>query len=155
MKLGIAAVLCCGLVLASCGERAGPLPDAADMQPELTPGGGDLPPVTLDTTRAANSAVVEVTLTEYAIAMSHDSIAAGTVTFNIRNAGTVAHAVRVFRGEEEWETDPYAPGEQVSMSMALTPGTYTIHCPVQDGGTSHTQMGMQRTFRVYRAGPGS
>jgi plastocyanin len=145
-----AGLLCCAVLLAAaCGRDAERQPDAADMQPELTPGGGDLPPVMVDTVQAANSAVVEVTLTEYEIALSRDSIAAGTVTFSIRNAGSVAHAVRVFRGDEEWETDMYAPGEQVSMSMALGPGTYTVHCPVRDGGTSHTQMGMQRTLRVY------
>jgi hypothetical protein len=35
------------------------------------------------------------------------------------------------------------------MSLVLERGTYNVHCPVRDGGTSHTQLGMQRTVRVY------
>jgi hypothetical protein len=140
---------CVALFGTACNDRADSPPDAADMQPGLTPGGGDLPPVTVDTTQAANAAVVDVTLTEYEIGLSRDSVPAGTITFNIRNGGTVPHAFRIFRGDDEWETDAYDPGESISMSIALEPGTYNIHCPVTEGATSHTQRGMQRTLRVY------
>ena len=151
MKLRIMlAAWCAALLVAACGNGADtePAPDAADMQPELTPGGGDLPPVIVDTTQADAAVVVDVTLTEYEIGLSMDAVPAGTITFHVRNAGSERHALRIYRGDDEWETDAYDPGEQVSMSIALEPGTYTVECPVVEGANSHVQRGMRRTLRV-------
>jgi hypothetical protein len=140
---------CCMLLLVACGERLETDAGAADMQPQLAPGGGDLPPVTVDAGDPPEAAEVSVTLTEWNIALSSDSVPAGPVTFNIRNDGTVAHAFRIFRGTEEWAIDPYEPGESVSMSVVLTAGTYEVHCPVSGAGQSHAARGMQNRIRVY------
>jgi plastocyanin len=132
---------------AACGDRLDSEPDAADMQPSLTPGGGDLPPVGVGP--EVDATAVDVTLAEWSITMSHDSVPAGTVTFSIHNAGSMPHAFRIHGGDEDWSTDPMDPGEHVTMSVVLTPGTYDVHCPLGQGGDSHTQQGMQRRLRVY------
>jgi hypothetical protein len=137
------------LVAVGCSDRLEDGGDAADMQPQLTPGGGDLPPVRVDAGDPPEAAAIDVTLTEWSIALSRDSVPAGAVTFNIRNEGTVPHAFRIFRGAEEWAIDPYDPGESVTVSVVLTPGTWEVHCPVSEGGMSHAQRGMQTRLRVH------
>jgi hypothetical protein len=144
------AMAACAAILAApgCGSEAPP-PDAADMQPAVTPGGGDLPPVEVDTTAVVDAAAVDVTLRDYEILLSRDSIPAGAVTFNIRNDGATAHAFRIHGGADEWETDQYSPGEQVSMSVALQPGTYQLECTVGAGEAGHAARGMRRSLKVY------
>jgi hypothetical protein len=150
MNRALSFALCCTLLLAvGCGERLETDNDAADLQPQVTPGGGDLPPVSIDAGEPPEAEDVEVTLTEWSITLSRDSVPAGPVTFNISNGGTVPHAFRILRGAEEWAIDPYDPGQSVSMSIVLTPGTYEVHCPVTANGMSHAQRGMQTRLRVY------
>lgn len=66
------------------------------------------------------------TLSETQLTLSKDSVPAGPVTILVRNSGTAPHALRVEGGGENWETDPVAPGTDVSMSLNLTNGQYTV-----------------------------
>jgi hypothetical protein len=150
MRIATRLLVCCTLLLvASCGERIETEPGPADMQPELTPGGGDLPPMGGDPGAAPEAVEIEVTLSEWNVELSVDSVRAGPVTFNIHNAGNEQHGLRIVRGTDEWATDPYAAGERVSMSIVLSPGVYDVHCPVGAGGASHAARGMQTQLRVH------
>ena len=95
--------------------------------------------------------VIEATLNESNIALSQDSIPAGTVAFQVRNSGSAEHALEVegIQGDGEWKTDALAPGGSVTMSLNLEPGIYEVYCPISTDGTSHKQRGMRTRLHVY------
>ena len=105
-------------------------------QPALPPDDGDL-------------GTVNVTLTEWGVELSQDSVAAGAVAFNVGNTGTMRHRFEVEGNGEEWVTDDVAAGGDVTMSLNLSPGTYELYCPIEDEGGSHRARGMTATLRVY------
>lgn len=94
--------------------------------------------------------LVDVTLAEGKLALSQDSIPAGTVAFQVRNGGTAEHAfaVKGTGGDGEWKTDPLAPGGIVTMSLNLEPGVYEVDSPAAAGGTTQPR-GMRTRLRVY------
>jgi hypothetical protein len=95
--------------------------------------------------------VVQATLTEWKVALSQDSIPAGTVAFMVHNGGTVEHALELEATGDggEWQTDALAAGGSVTMSLNLEPGVYEVYCPVNADGTNHPQSGMRTRLRVY------
>ncbi|MEA2568100.1 MAG: hypothetical protein QOI24_101 [Acidobacteriota bacterium] len=93
---------------------------------------------------AAASSVIAVDLLEYEIRMQ-DSVQAGKRTFSIINHGKEAHSFKIEgNGLDIGMTEPLERGDTGQITVALTPGTYTIYCPV-DG---HKGKGMSRTLRV-------
>lgn len=92
---------------------------------------------------------VDATLAEWSVTLSQDSVPAGVVAFNVQNAGSETHRFEIEGNGEEWETDDLAPGDNVTMSVSLSPGTYRVYCPVESDGMSHADRGMSRTLRVY------
>lgn len=105
---------------------------------------------------AADTAHVEATLTEWSVTLSVDTVAAGTVHFMIRNAGSVAHSFEVERegdddaeGEDtEWTTEPIAAGAEGTLAVDLVAGSYEIYCPQKDDGGDHEEKGMKTTLVV-------
>ena len=70
---------------------------------------------------------------------------AGTLTVTLRNGGTLAHNLKVLRGDEEIGGTPTLPaGRSESARLNLDPGSYRIICSVGD----HEQLGMRGTLRV-------
>src|SRR5690606_41015740 len=115
-----------------------PIPGEAPVDPaqaELPPDDGDLH-------------AIEATLDEWSVELSHDTVPAGVVAFEIRNAGTVVHQFEVEGNGEEWATGDLAPGGDVTMSVSLAPGEYRVYCPIEAGGTSHAERGMVATLHV-------
>jgi len=87
---------------------------------------------------------IEVSLTEFAIEMEV-SLMAGITTFIVSNDGSMEHNFALIG--ESLDTrfdDNLAPGETLTLTTALEPGTYDIFCPVAD----HESQGMQLSIQV-------
>ena len=70
---------------------------------------------------------------------------AGTLTLTLRNEGSLAHNLKVFRGDEEIGGTPTFPaGRSESTRLNLEHGRYRMVCTVGD----HEQLGMKGTLEV-------
>jgi plastocyanin len=70
---------------------------------------------------------------------------AGTLTLNLRNEGSLAHNLKLFKGDEEVGGTPTLPaGESKSTRLNLEHGRYRMVCTVGD----HEQLGMRGTVEV-------
>ena len=94
---------------------------------------------------------VAVTLSEFKIAMAHDTVAAGPVTFRIKNSGTMTHALFVMNDTFEKGSAEIPAGQEVSLTVTLKAGTYEVFCPVSD--ESHKKAGMTHKLVVTAAKP--
>jgi uncharacterized cupredoxin-like copper-binding protein len=96
---------------------------------------------------AAATQTVTFVLKEYAITPATVTIVAGEpVTFVVRNAGTISHALVISGGGVNLATKDLAfqPGAREQIASTLAAGTYTFTCPV-DG---HANLGMKGTLIV-------
>ena len=92
---------------------------------------------------------VSAKLSEWKVELSEHTIAAGTVTFTIANAGSIPHAFEVEGQGIEQETSVIQPGSSGTLTLTLKPGTYEIYCPV--GEASHKKLGMETHLKVLGA----
>src|SRR2546425_814712 len=92
---------------------------------------------------------VSVRLSEWKVELSQASVAAGTVTFAITNAGSIPHGFEVEGKGIEREIERIQPGASDTLTLTLTPGTYEVYCPV--GESSHKKLGMETHLRVAGA----
>jgi plastocyanin len=93
----------------------------------------------------AAKTTVKVTEREYALSFSPRTLAPGPVTFSVKNAGRVAHALAVSGpGLKTVRTRSIAPGKTASITVTLGRGTFTLWCPLG----RHAAAGMKTTFRV-------
>jgi hypothetical protein len=84
-------------------------------------------------------------LSEFAIAVSPDTIPAGETTINIDNRGERRHIIEVRHASRgRWRTIPIAPGTSVGLSMSLPAGTYDIVSTDED----YVNRGMRATLVV-------
>jgi|ERR1043166_2844326 uncharacterized cupredoxin-like copper-binding protein len=103
------------------------------------------------TSAAAQSLAVPVTLSEWKVDLSRDTVRAGSVTFRLTNKGTITHGFYV-RGEGvEKGARELAAGESGSLTVTLKPGTYEVFCPMSEN--SHKMAGMTRKLVVTAAPP--
>ena len=100
---------------------------------------------------AASAQPVAVTLTEFKITMARDTVSAGPVTFRVKNAGTMTHAIFVMNDTFEKGSTEIPAGQEASLTVTLKPGTYDVYCPVSD--ESHKKAGMTRKLVVTAAKP--
>jgi uncharacterized cupredoxin-like copper-binding protein len=118
---------------------------------------------------------IDVSLYEWKVEPSPDSVAAGEVTFNATNDGGETHELVIVKGvapadlptdadgkviEDDLpegafigEIEEFEAGTSESATFDLEPGTYTIFCNIletEDDGTteSHFQNGMVSTITV-------
>lgn len=117
--------------------------------------------------------VVVVTAREYRFDYVPPT-ATGRVLFEVRNAGTLEHQLRLYPLEEDFPsideqlhgterriltrfagTQPLAPGTQETFAVDLAPGRrYALICFVQDAdGQRHALKGMNAEFRSAAAPP--
>ncbi len=115
----------------------------------------------------ASTGAVAGTQTEWSIALDSYTHAAGDITFNLTNAGTIAHEflvvktgklatellssvdVTTHRIDEAKikvvnEQPEYAPGTPGSVTVTLTPGHYVVMCNIE----AHYKAGMYADFTV-------
>lgn len=102
---------------------------APDDTPEESAPAAQEPPTLSPATPTVSQEGIEsltATLNDTDVTLSADSVVAGAVTILVRNSGTSPQALRVEGGGENWETEPVAPGTDVSMSLNLPLGEYTV-----------------------------
>jgi plastocyanin len=92
---------------------------------------------------------VSVRLSEWKVELSQASVAAGTVTFAITNAGSIPHGFEVEGKGIEKEIERIQPGASDTLTLTLKAGTYEVYCPV--GKDSHKKLGMETHLRVAGA----
>jgi plastocyanin len=89
---------------------------------------------------------VNVTLSEWKLELSRDTVKAGPVTFKLKNAGTMNHAFYV-RGVGFAKGSKEVPvGQEAPLTLTLKPGTYDVYCPLAD--LSHKMAGMSKKLVV-------
>jgi uncharacterized cupredoxin-like copper-binding protein len=95
---------------------------------------------------AASAQSVNVTLSEWKVAVEHDTIPAGPVTFKIKNAGSMSHAFYVRGPGVAKGSKEIAAGQEAPLTVTLKAGTYELYCPLSD--LSHKTAGMTHTIVV-------
>ena len=114
----------CSLLAAGCGD---------DDEPERT--------VTAPANAKLRVVADEYSFDPAAIVLS----GAGTLTVTLRNEGSLAHNLKLFRGDEEIGGTPTLPaGAGESSRLNLEHGSYRMVCTVGD----HEQLGMTGTLQV-------
>lgn len=93
------------------------------------------------TTQQAQAATVQVTETEFKIALQGYNASARKFTFNVKNAGHIAHDLAIRGGPK---TKLIQPGETATLTTTLKPGTYHLYCSVP----GHEQAGMKVDITV-------
>ncbi len=103
---------------------------------------------------AAAAQAVPVTLSEWKVALSRDTLPAGAVTFRVKNDGTMPHGFHVEGPGVDKETRQIAAHESASLTVNLKPGTYELYCPMSE--LTHKAAGMVKKITVVgraAAGP--
>ena len=115
------------------------------LSPLLVLGCGDDDQPGRTVTAPANS-TLRVVADEYSFDPSTIVLqGAGTLTVTLRNEGSLAHNLKVLRGDEEVDGTPTLPaGRTETARLNLEHGSYRIVCTVGD----HEELGMTGTLRV-------
>jgi uncharacterized cupredoxin-like copper-binding protein len=88
------------------------------------------------TTQAQAAQTVQVTETEFRIALAGYKAKAGTFTFDVKNAGKIPHDLSIKGGPK---TKLIQPGQSATLTATLKPGKYHLYCSVP----GHEQAGMK------------
>src|ERR1044071_5570680 len=99
---------------------------------------------------AAAAQSIPVRLSEWKLRLSRDTVAAGTVTFQVSNSGSVTHGFHVKGDGVDKATQPIPPGQSASLTVTLKAGTYEVYCPMSE--QSHKQAGMVAKLTVTGGG---
>src|SRR5262249_440295 len=94
-----------------------------------------------------------VVMTEFAFNPANLTVSAGRDTFTLRNGGQFPHNLHIEGNGIAGDVKPdgaVASGQTFTGAVTLTPGRYTIWCPVG----SHRAMGMEGTMIVAGAAAG-
>ena len=120
-----AALSVVALALAACGG-------GATQSPAGTP---TAPPV----------GTVLVEASEFKYAPAAITVAAGEVTFSVKNTGQVEHEFEIFKGETVVdEIEGLVPGLTKDLTVTLEAGDYTFVCKL----AGHEEQGMTGTLTV-------
>src|SRR5256886_3534925 len=92
---------------------------------------------------------VNVKLSEWNVVLSQASVAAGSVTFVITNAGSIPHGLEVGGQGIQQEIETIPPAASDTLTLTLKPGSYEVYCPV--GSDSHKKLGMDAHLKVVSA----
>src|SRR2546430_3531039 len=92
---------------------------------------------------------VNVKLSEWNVVLSQASVAAGSVTFVITNAGSIPHGLEVGGQGIQQEIETIPPAASDTLTLTLKPGSYEVYCPV--GSDSHKKLGMDTHLKVVSA----
>jgi nitrite reductase (NO-forming) len=132
------------LVVAACGSGAAT--PGVSFSPASQPPASAAPSASTEPP-SGSGATVTLSLKEYSITPATVTVTAGTpVTFEVRNDGTINHALVISGTGVNLATKDlsFGPGTTETISATLAAGTYTFICPV-DG---HAGQGMTGTITV-------
>lgn len=87
---------------------------------------------------------VNVVVTDFAYTLDVAEASAGTITFLVGNNGGMPHDFAIEGNGGRQKTAMIEPGQTVSLTVDLKPGTYTYLCTVP----GHALIGMKGTFMV-------
>jgi uncharacterized cupredoxin-like copper-binding protein len=96
---------------------------------------------------SSSSKTVNVSEKEWSITVSGTTmtkgqgdvtIPTGSVTFDVKNDGTVDHAFEIQGNGIDQKTQDIAPGKSTTLKVSLTAGKYEVYCPVP----GHKALGM-------------
>jgi plastocyanin len=109
------------------------------------------PPLATSGSSASSGTQVTVSLTEFHIALSQQSLPAGKYTFVVSNDGQATHALAISGpGVSKTTTSSLSPGQKANLTVTLQSGKYDFFCPVGN----HKQMGMDMNVSVAAGGGG-
>lgn len=93
---------------------------------------------------------INVSEREFKLTLSSRKIAPGKVTFVVKNAGKLSHALAISGpGVSKKRTRLVKPGTKATLTITVKPGTYSIWCPVP----GHAAQGMKTTLTVAGSAP--
>jgi uncharacterized cupredoxin-like copper-binding protein len=128
-QLVLVSLLLLSLVLAACGGASDePEPSATQVAAN----------------RGEGSTTVNVTAIDFSYVLDRTEASAGTVNFVIENTGAMQHDFAIQVDDVEQKSAMLQPGESTTLSVALSPGTYSYRCTVP----GHEALGMKGTFVV-------
>jgi uncharacterized cupredoxin-like copper-binding protein len=96
------------------------------------------------TTQAAAATKVDVSETEFKIALAQTPSKAGSYEFAVSNDGKVPHDFVVSGNGVNAKTALLSPGDSETLKVDLKPGTYDVYCSVP----GHKQAGMDLKLTV-------
>ncbi len=97
----------------------------------------------------ATAQSVNVTLAEWKVDVTRDTVHAGAVTFRVKNAGTMTHGFYVSGPGVEKGAKDIPAGQEGQLTVTLKPGTYDVYCPLAD--LTHKMAGMVKKIVVIPA----
>jgi uncharacterized cupredoxin-like copper-binding protein len=101
-------------------------------------------------TSAAASATIKVTEREYHIALSTQTVKAGSVKFSVHNIGHLTHGLDLSGGglSAVKKLGTIAPGTTRTLTVKFAGGKVTLWCPVP----GHAALGMKTSLKVTGGG---
>jgi iron uptake system component EfeO len=94
---------------------------------------------------SAASDVVAVEASEFKFDPSTITVAAGEVTFSVKNVGALEHEFEIFEGDRVVdEVEGLVPGLTKNLTVTLEAGAYTYVCKL----AGHEEQGMTGTLTV-------
>jgi plastocyanin len=121
------------------------IPPPATPTPAAQPAAAASPTAAAASPAAASGgagATINATEKDFAIALDNSSVAAGSVTFKIKNDGPSPHNISV--KELNKTSDTIDGGKTGQFTVNLPAGTYTVICAIP----GHEQLGMKTTLTV-------
>jgi uncharacterized cupredoxin-like copper-binding protein len=116
--------------------------EAAGMKVNLTVTSSAAAPTPATTAPSAAATTVQVTESEFKIALGSTSLKAGKITFDVKNDGAIQHDLAI-KGMSE-KTKLIAPGGSATLTVTLKPGKYELYCSVP----GHEAAGMKLSVTV-------
>lgn len=94
--------------------------------------------------RYEDSAEINILVNDFSYSLDNSQMEAGTITFVVKNDGSMPHDFAIRGNGVEQKTRLIGPGESDMLTVDLEPGTYTYVCTIP----GHKQLGMSGAFTV-------
>jgi hypothetical protein len=91
---------------------------------------------------AGAGTVIRISLAEWRLDLSPDTVPPGPVSLLVTNQGTDRHELEVERADAELDFGEIPAGAQQRFAADLKPGVYEVYCPLADATASHKSRGM-------------
>lgn len=91
---------------------------------------------------AGAGTVIRISLAEWRVDLSPDTVPPGPVSLLVTNQGTDRHELEVEREDAELDFGEIPAGAQQRFAADLKPGVYDVYCPLADPTASHKSRGM-------------